>query len=58
MNSDYEAPYVEQKIQDIKQGVTGNYPALVKIPSGTNILLLESDLQDYPCLWLEKGARI
>ena len=57
MNSDYEAPYVEQKIQDIKQGVTGNYPALVKIPSGTNILLLESDLQDYPCLWLEKGSQ-
>jgi alpha-glucosidase len=57
MNSDYEAPYVEQKIQDIKQGVTGNYPALVKIPSGTNILLLESDLQDYPCLWFEKGSQ-
>ena len=57
MNTDYEAPYVEQKIQDIKQGVTGNYPALVKIPSGTNILLLESDLQDYPCLWLEKGSQ-
>lgn len=57
MNSDYEAPYVEQKIQDIEQGVTGNYPALVKNPSGTNILLLESDLQDYPCLWLEKGSQ-
>lgn len=57
MNSDYEAPYIEQKIQDIKQGVTGNYPALVKVPSGTNILLLESDLQDYPCLWLEKGSQ-
>ncbi len=54
MNSDYEAPYVEQKIQDIEQGVTGNYPALVKTPSGVNVLLLESDLQDYPCLWLEK----
>jgi len=57
MNSDYEAPYVEQKIQDIEQGVTGNYPALVKVPSGTNILMLESDLQDYPCLWLEKGSQ-
>ncbi|WP_128809666.1 glycoside hydrolase family 97 catalytic domain-containing protein [Bacteroides rodentium] len=57
MNSDYEAPYVEQKIQDIEQGVAGNYPALVKNPSGTNILLLESDLQDYPCLWLEKGSQ-
>lgn len=57
MNSDYEAPYVEQKIQDIKQGATGNYPALVKVPSGTNVLLLESDLQDYPCLWLEKGSQ-
>ena len=30
---------------------------MVKIPSGTNILLLESDLQDYPCLWLEKGSQ-
>lgn len=55
MNSDYEAPYVSKKIQDIEVGATGNYPALVKTPTGTNILLLESDLQDYPCLWLEKG---
>ena len=39
MNSDYEAPYVEQKIKDIEQGVTGNYPALVKTPSGVNVLL-------------------
>lgn len=57
MNSDYEAPYVEQKVQDIEQGTTGNYPALVKTPSGVNVLLLESDLQDYPCLWLEKGNK-
>lgn len=57
MNSDYEAPYVSKKIEDIETGTTGNCPALVKIPTGTNILLLESDLQDYPCLWIEKGSK-
>ena len=56
MNSDYEAPYVIRKISEIEEGITGNYPALIKTPKGTNILLLESDLQDYPCLWLKKNA--
>ena len=56
MNSDYEAPYVVKPVKDVEAGATGNLPALVKTPSGTNVLLLESDLYDYPCLWLEKGG--
>lgn len=55
MNSDYEAPYINKAIKDIKEGTTGNCPALVKIPSGTNVLFLESNVVSYPCLWLKKG---
>ncbi|GAB6007850.1 glycoside hydrolase family 97 protein [Dysgonomonas reticulitermitis] len=57
MNSDYEAPYVTKKIKEVKAGTTGNCPALVKTPSGTNILFMESDVVDYPCLWLRKGEQ-
>lgn len=55
MNSDYEKPYITQKIQDAKVGTIGNCPALVKTSSGTNILFLESNVVDYPCLFLKKG---
>lgn len=57
MNSDYEAPYVTKKIKDMKVGTTGNYPALVQTSTGTNILFLESNVVDYPCLWLKKGGK-
>lgn len=57
MNSDYESPYVTKKIQEIDGGTTGNLPALVKTPSGTNVLLLESATIDYPCMWLKKGEK-
>ena len=57
MNSDYEAPYVTKKIEDVKAGTTGNCPALVKTPAGMNVLFLESNVVDYPCLWLKKGEQ-
>ena len=57
MNSDYEAPYVTREWNDIKLGMTGNCPALVKMPWGTNVLFLESNVEDYPCLWLKKSEQ-
>ena len=57
INSDYEAPYVTNSIQDVKNGTMGNFPALVKNPSGANVLLLESATIDYPCMWLKKGDK-
>lgn len=57
MNSDYEKPYITQKIQDTKLGTIGNCPALVKTSSGTNIVFLESNVVDYPCMFLKKGER-
>lgn len=55
MNSDYEAPYVVKDISSLEDGKTGNLPALLQTPSAVNVLFLESDTEDYPCMWIGKG---
>lgn len=55
INSDYEAPYIRKKIDELTEQAMGNLPALVKTPSSKNVLFLESNLRDYPCLWLKQG---
>lgn len=55
MNSDYEAPYVVKDISSLENGKTGNLPALLQTPSAVNVLFLESDTEDYPCMWIGKG---
>lgn len=55
MNSDYEAPYVVNDISSLENGKTGNLPALLQTPSAVNVLFLESDTEDYPCMWIGKG---
>lgn len=55
MNSDYEAPYIQKKIGELTDEAIGNLPALVKTPSSKHVLFLESNLKDYPCLWLKQG---
>lgn len=55
INSDYEAPYIRKKIDELTNQSMGNLPALVKTPSSKNVLFLESNLKNYPCLWLKQG---
>ena len=55
-NSSYETPYEHEAVKDLSD--IGYYclPALVKKPRGFNVLITESDLNDYPGLWL-KGSK-
>lgn len=50
--SAYETPYQLEAINDITTEGYCCLPALVRKPNGMNVLLLESDLYDYPGLWL------
>ena len=50
----YEAPYIETTVAEVVEGVTCNLPALVKLPSGENVVFLESDTESYPVMWLRK----
>ena len=55
-NSSYETPYQRKKIRDIKEAGYCGLPFLVAPNQGTKVLITESDLDDYPGLWLKKTA--
>lgn len=55
MNSAYEEPYLVQSVSETETGTRGNLPALIKLPSGADVLLMESDIEDYPSMWIEKN---
>ncbi len=52
-NSSYETPYQFKAINDITVDGYCCLPALVQKPNGVNVLVLESDLEDYPGIWLK-----
>lgn len=52
-NSSYETVYQQKAISDISTEGYCCLPALVEKQSGTKILISESDLADYPGLWLK-----
>ncbi len=52
-NSNYETPYQLKAVHDVDTGGYCCLPALVRKPDGTNVLVLESDLEDYPGMWLK-----
>ena len=54
-NSSYEQPYSRHLVHEIGKDVLCTLPALVDKKSGTKILILESDLDDYPGMWLKAG---
>ena len=54
-NSAYETPYRYKAINDIATDGYCCLPALLKKPDGVNVLIMESDLEDYPGMWL-KGS--
>jgi alpha-glucosidase len=55
-NSSYETPYQLESIHDITGGGYCCLPALVRKQDGVNVLVLESDLEDYPGMWLQGNA--
>jgi len=52
-NSSYETPYQFKAIRDVATDGYCCLPALIKKPDDLNVLILESDLEDYPGLWLK-----
>ncbi len=52
-NSSYETPYEHSAVKDVTKEGYGCLPALVKKENGTNIIVTESDLVNYPGLWLK-----
>jgi len=55
-NSSFETPYQYEAISDISRDGYCCLPALAKKPNGVNVLIMESDLEDYPGLWLQGTA--
>ncbi len=52
-NSSYETPYEHSAVKDVSKEGYACLPALVKMENGTNIIITESDLMNYPGLWLK-----
>ena len=52
-NSSYETPYERSAISDLTKKGYVCMPALVQKQKGLNILITESNLVDYPGLWLK-----
>lgn len=50
-----ESPYVTQPIGSFDDGTLVSLPSLFKTDSGKFLLVTESDLKDYPGLWLTKS---
>ena len=48
-----EMPYVSVTMSDVDKKVMGHLPALVELPESKRLLLLESDVEDYPYIWLK-----
>ncbi|MCK5209768.1 MAG: glycoside hydrolase family 97 catalytic domain-containing protein, partial [Cyclobacteriaceae bacterium] len=57
-NSSYETPYEHSAIKDVTTDGYCCLPALVKKPNGINVLIAESDLDDYPGLWLKGTGNV
>ncbi|RLD83029.1 MAG: glycoside hydrolase family 97 protein [Bacteroidetes bacterium] len=53
-NSSYETPYQHKQINDISIKNYIGFPFLAANKSGSRILLTESDLEDYPGMWIKK----
>ena len=52
-NSSYETPYEYGAVKDVKEEGYACLPVLLRKENGTNIIVSESDLKDYPGLWLK-----
>lgn len=54
--SDYEASYVSKPVGELTAEDMGNLPALVELPGSRRLLFLESDVKDYPVMWLRTDS--
>ncbi|HHJ10734.1 MAG TPA: glycoside hydrolase family 97 protein [Bacteroidetes bacterium] len=47
-----ERSYIHLDLKDIQPGDMASLPALFEVPDGPDVLLTESDLNDYPGMWI------
>ncbi len=52
-NSSYETPYQHSSVKEVPQDGYVCLPVLIKKENGVNVLITESDLTDFPGLWLK-----
>lgn len=53
----YEEPYTHVRLADYRLGDRMSYlPVLVGLPDGGKVLLAESDVRDYPCLFVRSDG--
>ncbi len=58
-NSSYETPYEHDRIGDMTPGKQCNLPLLAEKYNGPLLMITESDLYDYPGLWLgNRGSAV
>lgn len=55
--SAYETPYIYSTVGEIQTGSRFFMPVLVHKPDGTGLWLGESNVRDYPGMWLEKSGQ-
>jgi alpha-glucosidase len=56
-NSAYETPYEHAKLTEVARDKLCNLPLLVEKPGGLKIMVTESDLYNYPGLWLKATGK-
>ena len=49
-----ESPYIPSLVEDYADGSLFSLPCLFKIPNGNFLMVTESDVDDYPALWMKK----
>jgi alpha-glucosidase len=56
--SAYETPYIDKTVGTLASGERFYMPVLVHKPDGTGLWISESNVRDYPGMWLEKSGDI
>jgi len=56
-NSSYETPYEFKRVIELEEGALSHLPLLVEKQNGLFVMITESDLYDYPGLWLRGTGR-
>ncbi len=56
-NSSYETPYEFKKLNALEVGKLCNLPLLVEKQNGSFVMITESDLYNYPGMWLKSNGK-
>ncbi|MDX2187144.1 MAG: glycoside hydrolase family 97 protein [Opitutaceae bacterium] len=57
IDSSFEAIYARKPFADVKEDGYAYAPVLIEYPSGARMLITDSDIRDYPGLYVQKEAK-